>query len=167
MTRVAASVGPRGLSLCVRGARGREPGPGRRLTPLWPEGVPDRGLGGAVAALRLRSVALWATLPPFYNRLELRVKGGLKMGVRDLRWPPELGLDIQGRLGGSRRVSAISAVAVECLPLFVLLILTEDGGIPILQVRKRRSHREVRIRTQSRAPSLWAEPLRSSGGLPP
>lgn len=89
------------------------------------------------------------------------------MGVRDLRRPPELGLDSQGRLGGSKRVSAISAVAVECLPLFVPLILTKDGGIPILQVRKRRSHREVRIRTQSRAPSLWTELLRSSGRLPP
>lgn len=97
VTRVAARVGPaRGQSLCVRGARGREPGPGRRLTLLRPEGVPDGGLGGAFAAFKLRSVARWASLPPFYNRLELRASNGLKMSVRGWRWTPELGLDIRG-----------------------------------------------------------------------
>ena len=62
---------PRELSIGVRGFRGRESG--RRLTPLHQKKSGTAGLGGVIAALSLRSVALWTTLSPFYNRLELRV----------------------------------------------------------------------------------------------
>lgn len=73
--RVVPKVGSAGLPLCVRGLGGRVSGPGRRPTPLClnESETAESGLGGAVAALRLRSVTLGATLTPFYYCLELTV----------------------------------------------------------------------------------------------
>lgn len=87
--------------------------------------------------------------------------------MRGLRWPRGLGLAIQGTLRGSKRVSYLSC-RYRGPPIICAFNPHQrwwDSGITGEGILV--SPGGVRIGARSRAPSLWAEPLRSSGRLPP